>query len=73
MPPPARDLSMIRAMYYAADMTSASMPQNRLEFANRFMEFWEFHSGVIPSTKESWCAAFEHHGVSDSIHADYCD
>jgi hypothetical protein len=73
MPAPARDLSMIRAMYYAADMTSASVFKNRFEFANRFMEFWEFYSGVMPSTKESWCAAFEHHSVSNFINAAYCN
>jgi hypothetical protein len=73
MPAPARDLSMIRAMYYAADMTSASNAMNRFEFANRFMEFWEFYSGVIPSTKESWCAAFEHHGMKTYMNVDYCD
>jgi hypothetical protein len=64
---------MIRAVYYAIDMTSASVLKSRLEFANRFMEFWEFYSGVIPSTKASWCAAFEHHSVANFIDPAYCD
>jgi hypothetical protein len=41
MPHPAGDTVMIRSMYYAADMASASTFADRFELANRFMEWWD--------------------------------
>jgi hypothetical protein len=70
---PAQDLGMIKSAYYAADLASASAAQDRQEFANRFMEFWELFSTAQPITKENWCNAWAHHGVNTYINVNYCD
>ncbi|MCA9555754.1 MAG: hypothetical protein KC933_37330 [Myxococcales bacterium] len=69
---PAADLGMIKAMYYAADMTAASTTRNRAQLANRFMEFWELFSTAVSTTKADWCDVWEHHGVGGSIDSDFC-
>jgi hypothetical protein len=69
---PAQDLGMLKATYWALDMVSASTSKDRLEMANRFMEFWEFHSTALPTTKTDWCDVFSHHGLGTYILTEYC-
>ena len=70
---PAEDLGMIKSMYYAADLASASTFQDRYELANRFMEFWELFSTAISTTKEDWCEVWGHHGLDTWIADSYCN
>ena len=70
---PARDLGMIKSMYYAADLASASTFQDRFELANRFMEFWELFSTAVSTTKADWCEVWGHHGMDTWINASYCN
>ena len=69
---PANDTEMIRSMYYAADMASASSVPDRFEFANRFMEWWELFSAATPAAKTDWCDVWGHHGLNTFINAAYC-
>ena len=69
---PAEDKGMIKSMYYAADLASASSWQDRWELANRFMEFWELFSTAVPSTKTDWCETWGHHGMDTYIFSSYC-
>jgi hypothetical protein len=69
---PAEDLGMLKATYWALDMVSASTSKDRLEMANRFMEFWEFNSTALPTTKTDWCDVFSHHGLGTYILTEYC-
>ena len=72
MPNPAGDTVMIRSMYYAADMASASTFSDRFELANRFMEWWDLFSGAMSSTKTTWCDVWGHHGLDTFINTNYC-
>jgi hypothetical protein len=63
---------MIKSMYYAADLTSASDFPDRFELANKFMEFWELFSTAVPNTKEDWCEVWGHHGLDTFIDVNYC-
>jgi hypothetical protein len=69
---PAEDKGMIKSMYFAADMASASSFPDRFELANRFMEFWELFSTAQPTTKTDWCEAWEHHGMKTFINVNFC-
>jgi len=69
---PAQDLGMLKATYWALDMVSGSTSKDRLEMANRFMEFWEFNSTALPTTKTDWCDVFSHHGLGTYIQTAYC-
>lgn len=69
---PALDKGMIKSMYYAADMASASTFQDRWELANRFMEFWELFSTAVPDTKGDWCEVWGHHGMDTFINSSFC-
>ncbi len=69
---PAADKGMIKSIYYAADMASASSFPSRFEFANGFMEFWELFSSAIDTTKEDWCEVWADHGLNTFIDVDYC-
>jgi hypothetical protein len=69
---PASDNGMIKSMYYAADLTSASSFPSRFELANKFMEFWELFSGAVSTTKEDWCEVWQHHGMDTFIDVNYC-
>ena len=69
---PAEDKGMIKSIYYAADMASASSFPDRFELANRFMEFWELFSTAIPDTKEDWCEVWGDHGLNTFIDINYC-
>lgn len=70
---PAQDLGMIKSNYYAADLASASASSDRMEFANRFMEFWELFSTAQPVTKTHWCGTWGHHGLNTYIDVTYCN
>jgi len=63
---------MIKSMYYAVDLTSASDFPDRFELANKFMEFWELFSTAVPNTKEDWCEVWGHHGLDTFIDVNYC-
>lgn len=69
---PATDNGMIKSVYYAADLASASSFPSRFELANRFMEFWELFSTAMPSTKTDWCDAWQHHGMNTFIDLNHC-
>jgi hypothetical protein len=69
---PAEDKGMIKSIYYAADLTSASSFSDRFELANRFMEFWELFSSAVPDTKADWCEVWGHHGMNTFIDIDFC-
>ena len=64
---------MIKSVYYAADLASASTSSDRLELANRFMEFWDLFSTAQPVTKTDWCATWGHHGLNTFIDVNYCN
>jgi hypothetical protein len=70
---PAEDLGMIKSAYYAADLASASTSSDRLELANRFMEFWDLFSTAQAITKTNWCDTWGHHGLNTFIDVNYCN
>jgi hypothetical protein len=69
---PASDTEMIRSMYYAADMASASSAPERFELANRFMEWWELFGAISSTVKSDWCDVWAHHGMNTFINVNYC-
>ena len=70
---PSDDVAMITANYYAADLASGSSSSDRLEFANRFMEFWDLFSTAPALDKTNWCGTWGHHGLNTFIDVSYCN
>jgi len=69
---PATDTEMIRAMYYAADMATATSFSERADLANRFMEWWYLFGSLSSTGRSDWCGAWQHHGLDTFINVTYC-